>query len=324
MSGKQLTFLKKCLKKPIDVNFATVQNQVRFIDNIKYYQQSLASLAASMTDIEKENVKKNCRKFLAEKLMFLNDEQEKWVLDYLVSGIGMIPYQMITKFSSLEIKPKDDFLEKKDFYLSLKEKDISTEEYENVKKFFKLLRFKTLGDLNRIYNFQNTLILCEIFKQRACQLEKLFKYNPRKCNSASSFSGYVQRNKSKCAIAMPTDAEIIIVFEKTLIGGYSCINTRMAFDTEIFLKDNRNKKVLFKTEEGQAKLFSCKIIKMDEKNQYGFAMTKPLPYRYIKKKKRVPNLEELAEILAGVTFDDKLGHLFVVDIEFANVNKKTF
>ena len=181
-------------KNPTDVNFATVQNQVRFIDTIKYYQQSLASLAASMTDIEKENVKKNCRKFLAEKLMFLNNEQEKWVLDFLVSGKGMIPYQMITKFSSLEIKPKDDFFEKKDFYLSLKGKDISTE-YENVKKFFKLLRLKTLGDLNRIYNFQNTLILCEIFKQRACQLEKLFKYNPRKCNSASSFSGYVQRNK---------------------------------------------------------------------------------------------------------------------------------
>ena len=121
---------------------------------------------------------------------------------------------------------------------------------------------------------------------------------------------------------MPTDAEIIRVFEKTLIGGYSCVNTRMAFDTEIFLKDNRNEMVLFKT-EGQVKRFSSKIIKMDENTQYGFAMTKPLPYGCIKKKKRVPNLEELAEILAGVNLDDKLGHLFVVDIEFANFNKKT-
>ena len=42
---------------------------------------------------------------------------------------------------------------------------------------------------------------------------------------------------------MPTDAEIIIAFEKSLTGGYSCINTRMAFDTEIFLKDNRNEKI---------------------------------------------------------------------------------
>ena len=244
------------------------------------------------------------------------------MLDYLASGEGMIPYQMITEFDSLEIKPKDDFFDQKDFYSSLKEKDISTEKYENVKSFFKLLRLKTLGDMNRIYNFQDMLILYEIFEQRTALLQEIFKYNPRKCNTASSFSGYVQRNKSKCVIAMPTDAEIIRVFEKTLIGGYSCVNTRMAFDTEIFLNDSKNKNVLFKTEDGQVKRFSSKIIKTDENNQYGFAMTKPLPYGCIKKKKRVPCLKELTEIFAGVTVD-KLGHLFVVDIEFSDINDKT-
>ena len=30
---------------------------------------------------------------------------------------------------------------------------------------------------------------------------------------------------SKCFIALTTDAEIVRVFEKTLIGGYSCVNT---------------------------------------------------------------------------------------------------
>ena len=68
-------------KNPTDVNFAIVQNQVRFIDTVKYYQQSLASLADSMTDIERENVRKNCRRFLAEKLLFFTEEQENWVLD---------------------------------------------------------------------------------------------------------------------------------------------------------------------------------------------------------------------------------------------------
>ena len=126
-----------------------------------------------------------------------------------------------------------------------------------------LLRLKTLGDMNRIYNFQDTLILCEIFEQRASLLEKPFKFNPRKSNSASSFSGTVHRNKSKCNIAMPTNSEQIRVFEKTLIGGYSCVNIRMAFDTEIFLKDTNNEKVIFKTRDGQLKRFSSKIIKMD-------------------------------------------------------------
>ena len=122
---------------------------------------------------------------------------------------------------------------------------------------------------------------------------------------------------------MPTDAEIIRVSEKELIGGYSCFKTRMTFDTEIFLNDSKNEKVPFKTEDGQLKRFSSKIIKMDESNQYGFAMTKPLLYGCIKKKKHVPSIEELTEILAGVTLEDKFGHLFAVDIEFADINERT-
>ena len=62
---------------------------------------------------------------------------------------------------------------------------------------------------------------------------------------------------------------------------------------------------------------------MDENNQYGFAMTKPLSYGCIKKKKHVPSLEELTELLKSVNLDDKLGHLFIVDIKFEDVNKRT-
>ena len=104
-----------------------------------------------------------------------------------------------------------------------------------------LLKLSNLGELSRLYNFQDlTIILCEIFEQRSDILQNIFKYNPRKCNSASSFSGCVHRNKSKCCIALPTDAEFVRVFEKTLIGGFSCVNTRLAFDTDILVKDPKN------------------------------------------------------------------------------------
>ena len=59
-------------KNPTSINFAIIQNQVRFIDTVKYCQQSLASLASSMTNIERANVRKSCRRFLAGKLMFLS------------------------------------------------------------------------------------------------------------------------------------------------------------------------------------------------------------------------------------------------------------
>ena len=255
--------------------------------------------------------------------MFCNDEQENWVLDYLTSGKGVIPYQMITHLDSLKKVPKGEFFKKEYFYSGLKEKSISDQDYEDVKKLFKLLRLETLGDMNKIYNIQDTLILCEIFEQRSILLEKLFKFNPRKCNSASSFSGCVQRNKSKCNIVLPTDPKKIRVFENMLIGGYSCVNTRASFDTELFLKDKQNERVLFETVDGEVKRFSSKIIKMDENNQYGFAMTKPLPFGCIKLKKTVPTLDELKDLLANVTLNDKIGHFFVVDIVFGDINEKT-
>ena len=309
-------------KNPTNVNFANIKSQVKFIDTIKYFQQSLGSLADSMTDEEKHNVRKNCRNFIADKLMFLNEENEKWVLDYLCSGKGMIPYQMITDFDSLNLRPDGDFFKGESFYSTLKEKNISEEEYEKVKNFFTILRLKTLGDLNKIYNFQDTTILCEIFEQRANLLQKLFKYNPRKCNSATGFSGCVQRLKSKCCIALPVDAEIIRVFEQTLIGGYSCVNTRMAFDTEIFLKDAENQKVIFKTQNNQLKRFSSKIIKMYENNQYGMATTRPLPYGCIKREKKVLSIEELTDLIKNVTLEDKIGHIFTIDIEFSDIDEK--
>ena len=87
-----------------------------------------------MTDTKRDNVRNICRKFLVDKLLLLNDENEKSILDYLAPGKGMIPYQLITDFESLNIRPEKEFFSHQDFYSCLKENYISEEEYENVKK----------------------------------------------------------------------------------------------------------------------------------------------------------------------------------------------
>ena len=45
----------------------------------------------------------------------------------------MIPYQMITDFDSLEIKPEEEFFKHSDFYSCLKEKDISMDSTKMLK-----------------------------------------------------------------------------------------------------------------------------------------------------------------------------------------------
>ena len=61
-------------KNPTDVTFAIIRNQVCFIDTVKYFQQSLESLADSMTKVERQKIKKLCRQFLSDKLMFLTEK----------------------------------------------------------------------------------------------------------------------------------------------------------------------------------------------------------------------------------------------------------
>ena len=62
-----------------------------------------------------------------------------------------------------------------------------------------------------------------------------YGFNPRKCNSASTLSGCIEREMSRVIISLPTSNEIVDIFEQAITGGFSCVNNRLAFDTEIFL-----------------------------------------------------------------------------------------
>ena len=62
---------------------------------------------------------------------------------------------------------------------------------------------------------------------------------------------------------------------------------------------------------------------MDGNKQYGNAMTKPLPYGCIKKGGNDPSLYEFNKILNNISREDKIGHLFIVDIKFLQEDEET-
>ena len=96
---------------------------------------------------------------------------------------------MITRYDSLDISSEDgNFFYPHHFYSSLKDDVMTTEVYKNLIKFYQTMKLKDLRELNKIYNFQDTITLFEIFEQWSEHLQKLFKYNPRKCRSVSSLN----------------------------------------------------------------------------------------------------------------------------------------
>ena len=73
-------------------------------DTIKYFQQTLGTLANSLTDQKKSAISGECKKFiknnseLAKKYLSCTEENQKWILIYLSMGKGTISYEMSTRY----------------------------------------------------------------------------------------------------------------------------------------------------------------------------------------------------------------------------------
>ena len=144
-------------------------------------------------------------------------------------------YEKIVDINSLELIPEKEFFNHTEFFSKLHGCNITSEIYENMKYLYTILKMRNLGDMNDLYNMQDVILLCEIIENRFEKMHKKFGFNPRKCNSASTLSGCVQQNQSKVILTLPTNYEHAEIFENTVIGGYSCVNIRIGFDTEILL-----------------------------------------------------------------------------------------
>ena len=256
----------------------------------------------------------------------------------IASGKGVMPYEKVQKIESLLEVPTNDFFEYAEFFSGLKQKNVSIVEYENCRFLYKTMKMRNLGDLNDLYNKQDTILLCELIENRFQIMQEKFSFNTRKINSASTLSGCVQRDVSKVIIVLSTNYEHAEVFEKSLIGGFSCVNRRIGFDSEVLLPSyskqeyakmninqsyktfqNQNYKLGYKLKLDCDNFYkdyrlTSKIIKCDENNQYGYAMTKPMAIGSIKDKEAC--WKTFNVLLERVGLDDPIGHLFLVDIEF--------
>ena len=338
------------------INYANF-GQMKFIDTMKYFLSSLGKLAETLDSTEKERVENLTIQFLSNHPYFsnvwkqLSIFQKNRILEIIVSGKGVIPYEKILTKDSLSIKPEDGiFFTKDEFFSTLKGEGVDNESYENSKQLFILLKMRNLSYLNDLYNAQDVILLLEMMENRFQTMQDTTGYNPRIINSASKLSGCIQREQSKVIIALPTNNIQMEVFEKTLSGGYSCVNNRLSFDTEILMPNLRESdykkmnldqsfkafkrddlKVIYSLRNNENRKFEkkrviSKILKFDENNQYGFAMTKPMPTGCIKQQNSPPSWLEFNLLIETFSLDDKIGHLFLVDIEFdeKNATEKQF
>ena len=255
---------------------------------------------------------------------FLSPLKKEKILKITCEGKWVIPYEIVTGMDSFFLKPENDFWSKTEFYSELKQKAVGDEEYEVSKFLYQTLKMRNLGDLNDLYNAQDIILLSELIENRFQFMQDKYGFNPRKCNSASWLSGCIEREMSKVIIAFPTNPDHVEIFEKTVTGGFSCINTQLAFDSQILLpkKENNTRDNDFKVVyniNGENERIITKILKLDENNQYGHGMTKPLPTGCIKNDPDL-SFEKFNLLLESVSLQDLTDYLYIVDIKFDKEN----
>ena len=88
-------------KNLIDINYANISDQIKLIGTIKFYQKPLATLAKSTQENKKQNIRTSMIIFLEthpkykDRYPTLTLENREWIISYLSSSKGVIPYESI-------------------------------------------------------------------------------------------------------------------------------------------------------------------------------------------------------------------------------------
>ena len=127
------------------VNYGIIDNEIKLIDSLKYYQKSLADLSFTLAPVEKRAAVKVTKQFFNQHYYFstvwlyLTLKLQENVLDIVTSGKGIIPYELIVDMKSLLLTPNDgQFWNKTEFFSELKLQAVDDESYENSKFYIKL------------------------------------------------------------------------------------------------------------------------------------------------------------------------------------------
>ena len=105
----------------------------------------------------------NQHSYFPEVWKYLGESQKNKILEIIVEGKGIIPYEKIVGMNSMFLSPENDvYFEKSEFYINLKQKVVSDSDYGNSISLYKTLKMQNLVDMNDLYNAQDVILLCEI------------------------------------------------------------------------------------------------------------------------------------------------------------------
>ena len=250
-----------------------------FIDSLQFMNSSLENLA--------NNLNLDSFKYTKEEF---GDEKYKMMIRK-----GVYPYEYMDSWDRFKEKKLPS---KECFYSSLKEENISDEDFEHAQKIWKAFKMKTLGEYHDLYLKTDVLLLADVFENFRQVCNQYYGLDPCHYFSSPGLSWDALLKMTKICLELVTDIDMYQFIEKGLFGGISYISKRYAKANNKYQESYNPKKK------------SRYIMYLDANNLYGWAMSQKLPTGGFKwlTKEQIKKLDS--------TKDSKKGWFYEVDLEY--------
>ena len=183
----------------------TLGKNIIFIDSMLFMNSSLDKLVKNLND-----VKYLSREFSGEQLE-------------LVKQKGVYPYEYMNSFKRF----KEDRLPDKDcVFNSLKNFEISEEEYSTACNVWKVFDIKNLGEYHDLYIKTGVLLLCDVFEKFTDVCLKDYGLDPCHYFSSPGHSWDAMLKLTGIKLEKINNIDVYLFLEKGMRGGVSYISKR--------------------------------------------------------------------------------------------------
>ena len=180
--------------------------------------------------------------------------------------------------------------------------DITDVDYRHVKRVFKSLNNKTLGDYHDLYVQSDTLLLADVFENFRNMCIKVYELGPARFLSAPKLAWQACLKKTDVKLELLTEPDMLLMVEKGIRGGICHAIHRYA---------KANNKYMKNYDENEESLF---LEYLDANNLYGFAMSEPLPVNGFKWMEDLSKIDE--DFIKNYDKDSDKEYILEVAIEY--------
>ena len=305
---EDITITGKTLEKFVNFKVKVFESEFKldFKDSLNFLTSSLENLVKNlkskcdfMTSKGEEDT--TSKYFPNTKLLFKGLASGKFKDDdfNLLLRKGVFPY---TYISSLETLQEEKLPSIDHFFNDLTQEHIDESDYVHAKKVWDTFNCSTMKDYQELYMRLDVSLLCDVFENFRRNSMQYYGLDPTHFCTAPSLSWDACLKKTKVNLQLVTDPDISLFIDEGLLGGVS-----MARNPHL----SANNEELPDYDATEEKTW---LLLVDCNNQYGWAMSQPLPtggFSWVEDTSKFT-----AQFISNLRDDETIGFYLEVDLEY--------